>query len=79
MSSPIFCLESNRPIVGFIRPVPGSACVRTSNQSLAVALAAKSLTLPPGGEVRVVHIPTGEVVFVKAAEDGLVPARRQSH
>jgi len=71
MSSPSFRVESNRPIVGQTWPVPGSSSFGTSNRVLAVALAAKSLTLPPGGEIRVVHVPTGEVVFCKPADDRL--------
>jgi len=65
MSSPFFRVESNRPIEGLLWPVPGSTSFGTSNRALAVALAAKSLTLPRGGEIRVVHVPTGEVVFRK--------------
>ena len=34
---------------------------------LAVSLAAKSITDPPGGVVRVVHVPTGEVLFSKVS------------
>ena len=75
MSSPSFRVESNFPIVGQIWPAPGSTCFGTSNRGLAVALAAKSLTSPPGGEIRVVHVPTGEVVFLKPADDSLAPER----
>jgi hypothetical protein len=75
MSTPSFRVESNRPIVGLIWPVPGSTSFGTSNHSLAVALAAKSLTSPPGGEIRVVHVPTGEVVFLKPADEGLAAGR----
>jgi hypothetical protein len=34
-------------------------------RSLAVAMAAKTRTVPCGGEIRVVHTPTGEVIFRK--------------
>jgi len=30
-------------------------------------MAAKSITTPSGEEIRVVHVPTGEIVFRKAA------------
>lgn len=40
------------------------------DRSLAVALAAKTRTVPCGGEVRVVHMPTGEVIFRKLNECG---------
>lgn len=35
------------------------------DRSLAVAMAAKTRTVPCGGEIRVVHTPTGEVIFRK--------------
>ena len=38
-----------------------------ADPSLAVAVAVKSVTDPSVQEVRVVHIPTGEVVFETAA------------
>jgi hypothetical protein len=75
MSSPFFRVESSRPIVGLIWPVPGRTWFGTSNRSLAVSLAAKSLTSPPGGEIRVVHVPTGEVVFLKPADERLASGR----
>jgi len=37
------------------------------DMSIAVVSAAKSKTVPAGHEIRVVHVPTGEVVFTKAA------------
>jgi hypothetical protein len=67
MSSTSFRVESNHPIFGDTWPAPGSSSYGTSNREFAVALAAKNLTLPRGGEIRVVHIPTGEVVFRKTA------------
>jgi hypothetical protein len=33
-------------------------------------MAAKSVTTPSGEEIRVVHVPTGEIVFRKAATLG---------
>jgi hypothetical protein len=35
------------------------------DRSLAVAMTAKTRTVPCGGEIRVVHAPTGEVIFRK--------------
>jgi hypothetical protein len=75
MNSPSFRVESNRPIYGQTWPAPGSSSFGTSNRVLAVALAAKGLTVPPGGEIRVVHVPTGEVVFCKPADESLTPGR----
>ena len=36
------------------------------DRALAVALAAKSFSHTDGEEIRVVHVPTGEVVYRKA-------------
>lgn len=63
-------IESSHPIVA-TRP---RSSVRDgsllADRELAVSLAAKSITSPPGGEIRVVHVPTGEVVFSKTSEWG---------
>jgi hypothetical protein len=66
MSSADFRVESNQPITGRFFPVPGSQQYLFSDRSLAVAMAAKSYT-KPSSEIRVVHVPTGEVVFRKPA------------
>ena len=59
-------IESNHPIASHLLPVSGSQHYLVSDRALAVALAAKSTTLPGGQEIRVVHVPTGEVVFRKS-------------
>jgi hypothetical protein len=61
-----FRVESSNPIAGRFFPAPGSQQYLFSDRSLAVAMAAKSFT-KPSAEIRVVHVPTGEVVFRKAA------------
>jgi len=65
MSSADFRVESNHPISGRLWPLGGSQQYFFSDRSLAVAMAAKSVTKPSGQEIRVVHMPTGEVVFTK--------------
>lgn len=65
MSSADFRVESNHPISGRLWPLSGSQQYFFSDRSLAVAMAAKSVTKPSGQEIRVVHVPTGEVVFTK--------------
>lgn len=66
-----FRIESNRTLKSPDWAMSGVAQVNAANQimvhdrSLAVALAAKSRTVPYGGEIRVVHTPTGEVIFRK--------------
>ena len=65
MSSADFRVESSHPISGRLWPLAGSQQYFFSDRSLAVAMAAKSVTKPSGQEIRVVHVPTGEVVFRK--------------
>jgi hypothetical protein len=67
MSSADFRVESNHPIATRLLPVSGSRQYYFGDRALAVAMAAKSTTKPSGQEIRVVHVPTGEVVFRKAA------------
>ena len=67
MTSADFRVESNHPISGRLVPVSDSQQYFFSDRALAVAMAAKSVTKPSGQEIRVVHVPTGEVVFRKAA------------
>ena len=50
---------------GPLLPKPGVIQIDVSDRSLAVVIAAKSFTLPMGSEIRVVHVPTGEIVFKK--------------
>ncbi len=68
---------------GYVAGTPSPGCARpaqgvqenlgtarrflVSDAALAVVMAAKSVTVPPGQEIRVVHVPTGEVVFRKSA------------
>jgi hypothetical protein len=65
MSPADFRVESNHPISSRLWPISGSQPYFFSDRSLAVAMAAKSVTKPSGQEIRVVHVPTGEVVFRK--------------
>ena len=66
MTSAEYRIESNQPIAGRLWPAAGSQQFAVKDRALAVALAAKSFT-HPGSEIRVVHVPTGEVVFRKPA------------
>jgi hypothetical protein len=67
MTSADFRVESNHPIAGRFLPVSGSRQYFFSDRALAVTMAAKSFTRPSGQEIRVIHVPTGEVVFTKPA------------
>jgi hypothetical protein len=59
-------IESNQPIAGLLWPAKGSHEYEVSDRALAISLAAKCFTLP-GSDIRVVHVPTGEIVFTKPA------------
>jgi hypothetical protein len=64
MASADFRVESNHPIAGRFLANPGEQQYLFSDRALAVAMAAKSFT-HPSDEIRVVHVPTGEVLFRK--------------
>jgi len=62
MSSAEYCIQSNHPIVN--RLLPQSKVQQYFHDpSQAVAMAAKCFPNSFGDEVRVVHVPTGEVIF----------------
>lgn len=60
-------IESSSPIVASLPRTKVRDGSRLASRDLAVSLAAKSITDPPGGVVRVVHVPTGEVLFSKVS------------
>jgi hypothetical protein len=66
MTSADYRIESNQPIAGKFWPAAGSQAYSVSDRALAIALAAKSFT-QPSSEIRVVHVPTGEILFRKPA------------
>jgi hypothetical protein len=70
MTAAEYRIESSQPIANHLLPGAGARQVFLSDRALAVAVAAKSSTR--GQEIRVVHVPTGEVVFRK--EPGGKPA-----
>jgi hypothetical protein len=65
MPVPQFRIESSHPIVSTLPHTNVASGSLLHDCDLAVSIAAKCLTEPPGGVVRVVHVPTGEVVFSK--------------
>jgi hypothetical protein len=69
MTSADYRIESSQPIAGRFWPANGMRHYAVHDRALAVSLAAKSFT--SDSEIRVVHVPTGEVVFRKP------PNRRQ--
>lgn len=62
MASAQFRIESRGSLRGSLLP-PASLQQLYTDRSLAVAVAVKSLTDPTRQDIRVVHIPTGEIVF----------------
>lgn len=66
MTSADYRIESSQPIAGRFWPAAGSQQFAVKDRALAVSLAVKSFSRD--SEIRVVHIPTGEVVFRKPPE-----------
>ena len=64
MANAEFRVESSCPITGRFLAQPGAQQYFFADRALAVTMAAKSFTLP-SSEIRVVHVPTGEIVFRK--------------
>lgn len=59
-------IESSQPIDGRFWPASGSQHYAVNDRALAVSLAAKGFSAD--SEIRVVHVPTGEIVFRKPAQ-----------
>ncbi|MGE4242929.1 hypothetical protein [Ramlibacter sp.] len=72
MGTADYRIESNQPIAGHLWPAAGSQHYVVSDRSLAILLAAKSFA-PSGDEIRVVHVPTGEVLYRKSAAPAQQP------
>lgn len=68
MTSADYRIESSQPIAGRFWPAKGSKQLAVKDRALAISLAAKSFTR--SSEIRVVHVPTGEVVFRKPSQRG---------
>lgn len=66
MTSADYRIESAQPIAGRFWPGAAGTQLAVKDRALAVSIAAKSFTR--NSEIRVVHVPTGEVVFRKPAQ-----------
>jgi hypothetical protein len=66
MKASDYRIESEGPMAGPLLPVPGSTEYLVSDVGMAVVMASKAVTIPFGQEIRVVHVPTGEIVFRKS-------------
>ena len=67
MQTPEFQIESWQPIVGSLQRSQVVANTLLHDCDLAIAIATKSVTEPPGGVVSVAHVPSGEVIFSKTS------------
>lgn len=65
MTSCEYRIESNRPLSGRLVPLAGERQFLVGDRGLAVSLAAKNFRTVSGQEIRVVHVPTGEIVYRK--------------
>ena len=62
-----FRVESDHPISERPLPVSDPGQYSIGDHPLAAAMAEESGAKPSGREIRVIHVPTGEVVFRKSA------------
>lgn len=65
MTSAEYRIESNQPLSGRLLPLGGGRQVLVGDRGLAISLAAKNFIPGYGQEIRVIHVPTGEIVFHK--------------
>jgi hypothetical protein len=65
MTSAEYRIESDRPLAGRLLPAGNERQMMVGDRGLAVSLAAKNFFTVSGQEIRVVHVPTGEVVYRK--------------
>ncbi|MCJ0762346.1 hypothetical protein [Variovorax terrae] len=72
MRSDGYRIESNQPLRNHLLPPPMLHGLY-KDPSLAVAVAVKSVLNPSTQEVRVIHVPSGEVVFRSTAADARRP------
>lgn len=66
MSALNYRIESSHPMVCPLLSASLQTAQLMSDGDTAVAVAAKSVTKPSGHEIRVVYVPTGEVIFAKS-------------
>lgn len=64
-------VESSDVMVGPLLPDGGTKSICFHDRQIAIVVAAKSMTIPYGSEIRVAHIQSGEVIFRKSATDYL--------
>lgn len=65
-----YCVESSSLMVGPLMPDGGTRSISFHDRQIAIVVAAKSMTVPFGDEIRVVHRISQEIIFRKTAVDG---------
>jgi len=65
-----YLVEGSGPVWGDLWPLPGARACAVGSRGVAIALAAKSF-VRRNGEIRVVHVPTGEVLYRKGGTQPL--------
>ena len=65
-----FRVESNHPISGQTLPLSDCRQYFFGDRAPAIAMVAKSISSPSRQEIRVIYVPTGEVVFRKFGSTG---------
>ncbi len=70
MRKALYCVESTSLMVGPLVPDGGTRQIFFYDREIAIVVAAKSMTVPFGDEIRVVHQVSREVIFRKTAVDG---------
>ncbi len=63
MKTAEFRIESNSTLSFRLMPDSSSIEHLFHDRAMAIAMAAKAVTDPPGEEIRVIHVPTRQVIF----------------
>lgn len=72
MSNTCYRIETNQPLMGRL-PSPPAFVRLYGSRALAIAMAVKGVLDPSRYEVRVVHVPSGKVVFRTHKMSGVPP------
>jgi hypothetical protein len=68
MTSADYRIESDLPLISRLVPSADASRFTFTDWTMAVAVAAKGFISASGQEIRVVHVPSGEVLYRKAAD-----------
>ena len=68
MTTADYRIESDLPLISRLLPASAPSRFIFTDWTMAVAMAAKGFISASGQEIRVVHVPSGEVLYRKAAD-----------